>query len=135
MTNLRHSTTLNNNNNFWKLIHIDNTYKIEKNSGLINYKVLKEERIIIFGGEKNINNNKYSNSYILKYNEKENSIDIKQSAINNYNNSKYIFYQNFVSIDNLLVNEENDNNLPLICNFDYKGDLWIFYLNKLRQFI
>ena len=121
----------------WTLIKLyNNNFKIERNAGLFNIKYLDEERIVIFGGEKDKPSNR-SAYFILEYDELEKEIICKKSNLNHLNISQFIFIQNFVTVDNLIVlpDEDKSNKLPLMCNFDYKGNLWILYQNKLRNFI
>ena len=136
MANIKSNKIPDNNDKYWSLIQInDNNFRIDRNSGLIHVKYLDEEGIIIFGGEKDKPSN-YSDYYFLKYSEQENIIYAKNYNLVHLNISQFIFEQNFTSSDDLIVfDEERNNKLPLMFNFDYGGNLWILYSNKLRKFI
>ena len=134
MINISSKKIPDNINKYWQLIKIDfNNFIFERNAGLVNIKYSDEERIIIFGGEKDKPNN-FSNYYIIEYDELENRIVFKKYELNHLNISQFIFVQNFICVNNLIVSNEKSN-LPLMCNFDYNGNLWILFSNKLRNFI
>ena len=133
MNNLKEDNNLD-INKYWKEIKINNNINIMEKIGIINYKYLNEDTIIIYGG----NNNKFY-CYNIHYNKLLNEMEEKEI---NISEEIPIFYSNnFVSLNTMKILDDNNNNLdshkdvvPLNFNFDVDGNLWIFYSYKLRIF-
>ena len=78
-------------------------------------------------------------------------MELKGKSIDIYNFMPYFYYTNFININNLKIvkkyeekKEENKNNNKdinnncykdnIYCNFDYVGNLWFLYGDKLRKY-
>ena len=125
-------------NNYWTPIKIKSKINVNWKTRIINYNYLGKEKIIIFEGKDAENKNNFNkfNFSILDFNEKENEIIEKREQIYLNTSLPFFYYSNFISIDYLKVDDKdnniNDNN-PLNCNYDYNGNLWFFYGDKLRR--
>ena len=95
--------TENNKNNlgnkFWAYIKINGNINIDRNPGLVNIKYIGNKRLVIFGGENNVQKN-YSNYYILKYANSKKELDVRYKVLNQMKNSDFIFMENLLKVDN-----------------------------------
>ena len=127
------------NNRFWNVIKIKANISMDWKIRIFQYYYLGKEKIILFKGKdfekKNISN-KYQ-YYSLEHNKEENDFILKEKEIDVYNYVPYVCFSNCITLDNLkMIDKENNINkddYPLVCNYDYKGNLWFLSGENLMK--